>query len=291
MALWEADLHNSNYWLCLIRFSLTKKIPKSCSDIILPQYQQGFQLSLTQHSALLIRVHGFIRAATELVQGLPWQLSATCFNQWQPFWSSSSDIRRSPRKHSWPIAFLNDLPDSVLSLLFVDDTKCLTSSTKDVSSHNMQLDLDALYQWSITNLMDFNQSKSTVLKLPSNGPPPVYLLNGNIIPATSLVNDLGVLISSDLSWFAHIPIIVLRAYKMLGLIRRSFSHTVSVPVRRLLYISLVCSHLTYCSVIWRPYLRKDILPNLSLMTLLWITKLGCQHSTCYVCPWPWSWMT
>ena len=46
---------------------------------------------------------------------------------------------------------------------------------------------------------------------------------------------------------------------MLGLIRRSFSHTVSVPVRRLLYISLVRSHLTYCSVIWKPYLRKDIL--------------------------------
>ena len=48
---------------------------------------------------------------------------------------------------------------------------------------------------------------------------------------------------------------------MLGLIRRSlsFSRTVSVPVRKLLYISLVRSHLTYCSVIWRPYLRKDIL--------------------------------
>ena len=33
---------------------------------------------------------------------------------------------------------------------------------------------------------------------------------------------------------------------------------VSIPVRKLLYISLVRSHLTYCSVIWRPYLRKDI---------------------------------
>ena len=36
---------------------------------------------------------------------------------------------------------------------------------------------------------------------------------------------------------------------------------------------------------------KKELPNLSLMTSLWITKLGCQHSTCYPCPWPWSWTT
>ena len=47
---------------------------------------------------------------------------------------------------------------------------------------------------------------------------------------------------------------------MLGLIRRCFSHTASVPVRRLLYTqSLVRSHLIYCSVIWRPYLRRDII--------------------------------
>ena len=50
------------------------------------------------------------------------------------------------------LIYINDLPNSVLfskPLLFADDTKCLISSTKDVSSHNMQLDLDTLYQWSI----------------------------------------------------------------------------------------------------------------------------------------------
>ena len=48
------------------------------------------------------------------------------------------------------LIYINDLPDSVLfskPLLFADDTKCLISSTKDVSSHNMQQDLDSLYQW------------------------------------------------------------------------------------------------------------------------------------------------
>ena len=142
------------------------------------------------------------------------------------------------------LIYINDLPDSVLfskPLLFADDTKCLISSTKDVCSHNMQQDLDSLYQWSISNYMNFNQSKCVALRIPSIGLPPVYLLNGYSIPTTNLFKDLGVLLSGDLSWSAHINMIVTRAYKMLGLIRRCFSHTASVPVRRLLYTSVSCS--------------------------------------------------
>ena len=40
---------------------------------------------------------------------------------------------------------------------------------------------------------------------------------------------------------------------MLGLICKTFSSTVSVSVRKLLYLTLVRSRLLYCSVVWRPY--------------------------------------
>ena len=46
---------------------------------------------------------------------------------------------------------------------------------------------------------------------------------------------------------------------MLGLIRRGFSNTLSVFNKKSLYVSLVKSHLLYCSIIWRPHLRKDIM--------------------------------
>ena len=46
-------------------------------------------------------------------------------------------------------------------------------------------------------------------------------------------------------------------YKILGLIRRTFS-THSTIAKKLLYLTLVRSQLTYCSQIWRPYLLKDI---------------------------------
>ena len=49
-----------------------------------------------------------------------------------------------------------------------------------------------------------------------------------------------------------------RAYCHLSLLWRTFSVDSSVKVKRLLYLSLVRSHLTYGSQIWRPMHIKDI---------------------------------
>ena len=159
------------------------------------------------------------------------------------------------------LIYINDLPNSVTfsrPLLFADDAKCLISSLPDVSSPNLQQDLDALFLWSQSNGMQFNETKSVVIRIPSTVNPPTYCLNSKPISVANLVKDLGVLLSSDLSWSDHIHRIVSKAYKMLGLIRRSFSNSLPIPVKKQLYISLVRSHLLYCSVVWRPHLRKDI---------------------------------
>lgn len=79
----------------------------------------------------------------------------------------------------------------------------------------------------------------------------------NIIEKTSH-QDLGVTISSNLSWNLHYISITKKAYRSLGLLRRSISSN-SIQARKMLYISLVRSKLTYCSQIWRPHLIKDIL--------------------------------
>ena len=88
------------------------------------------------------------------------------------------------------------------------------------------------------------------------GLPSTYFINGKEIHVDELHHDLGVLLSCDLSWSVHIILISSKVYKMLGLIRRSFSSIVSL--KKLLYLTLVWSRLLYCSVVWRPHLRKDI---------------------------------
>ena len=48
-------------------------------------------------------------------------------------------------------------------------------------------------------------------------------------------------------------------YKILGLIRRTFSVSHYSLAKAKLYTTLVRSQLTYCTQLWRPHLMKDIL--------------------------------
>ena len=84
-------------------------------------------------------------------------------------------------------------------------------------------------------------------------------MSDTCIPHMDSHKDLGIILSEDLSWGKHYKSITARAYKVLGLIRRTFlpSHSTSTMVK--LYISLVRSQLFYCTQIWRPHLMKEIL--------------------------------
>ena len=88
----------------------------------------------------------------------------------------------------------------------------------------------------------------------------IYQLNGQQISSKGEGKDLGLTIAADFAWRPHYRLISSKAYKMLALLRRVFSSSVSVSVsaKRSLYISLVRSHLLYCSPIWHPYLLMDI---------------------------------
>ena len=163
------------------------------------------------------------------------------------------------------LIFINDLPTSINSssiLLFTDDAK----SFRQISSHFdcslLQDDLDRLHDWSHEWKLLFNIAKCIALQF-SHGKPPVtphppYSLNSQAIDTSDHHRDLGIIISDDLSWSAHYDHMCAQAYQMLGLIRRTFGSVSIVSARKKLYVSLVRSQVTYCSVIWRPHLIRDI---------------------------------
>ena len=70
--------------------------------------------------------------------------------------------------------------------------------------------------------------------------------------------DLDLIVSTDFNWRSHYQSITSRAYKVLGLLRRVLSGSVSVSAKCSLYTSLVHSQLLYCSPVWHPYLLRDI---------------------------------
>jgi hypothetical protein len=65
--------------------------------------------------------------------------------------------------------------------------------------------------------------------------------------------DLGVLLTSNLSFTSHITNVVNKSFRMLGFIKRTCVSFTSVSTLKSLYISYVRSQLEYCSVIWSPW--------------------------------------
>ena len=72
-----------------------------------------------------------------------------------------------------------------------------------------------------------------------------YTINSSPIQVLGCYRDLGILIaiiSSDLKWGNHLTVITARAYKVLGLIRRSFSNGLSISAK----IHLSCALTNLC---------------------------------------------
>ena len=103
--------------------------------------------------------------------------------------------------------------------------------------------------------VEFNTNKCVALQFSwkkSSVPPQEYLLNQQPINSSATQNDLGILVSNNLKWSPHIINIVAKANKMLGFLRRNCFHLTDVKTRRLLYLSLVRSHLSFGCELWAP---------------------------------------
>ena len=69
--------------------------------------------------------------------------------------------------------------------------------------------------------------------------------------------DLGITFSSNLKFSKHINLSIMKANRMVGIIKCTFLHLTPTAFC-ILYISLVRPHLDYASITWNPYLLKDI---------------------------------
>ena len=107
--------------------------------------------------------------------------------------------------------------------------------------------------------MEFNKSKCQVLhvsKRKYSQTFPQYELDGHPLECLPQVKDLGVIVSSDLTWSKHIEAIVAKANKTLGLIKRLLKDTSDLKVRKILYCTLVRPILEYACNLWSPYTAK-----------------------------------
>lgn len=113
-------------------------------------------------------------------------------------------------------------------------------------------------KWANKWQMHFNPDKCEVMIITrrKDKTKPIYTLEGQFRSVRN-TKDLGVTISSDLSWGMHAFAMVNKANMVLGIIKRSIG-TNSQDASSELYKSLVRPILEYAAPVWSPYLIKDI---------------------------------
>ena len=156
------------------------------------------------------------------------------------------------------LCYINNLPDSAVSQvrLFADDCLLYREINTFQDHITLQQDLKNLESWADTWGMRLNATKCYILSI-NNKSNFRYSLNNTILKEVPNNPYLGILLSQDLKWSDHIASITKNANSTLGFLRRNLRHC-PTSCRRNSYLSLVRSVLEYGSVVWDPYLKKDI---------------------------------
>ena len=124
----------------------------------------------------------------------------------------------------------------------------------------MLLSRHHLSEWCLDNNMSFNISKSCLQQFHNGAKTAVtakYSANNTTLTSLDHYRDLSFIFSTDLLWTKHYNTYIksipnTRPHS--SFLFFFFPHS----IKRLFFISLVRSKLTYCSPVWRPHHSKDI---------------------------------
>jgi hypothetical protein len=155
------------------------------------------------------------------------------------------------------ILFINDI-DSVccgntVLKLFADDAKLYSNVSIDDSLSSLQRSLDRLSDWAKKWQLSINIQKCAVLSISPKTQNTFrdYFLNGIAIPHHTEYVDLGVTISSDLTFEPHISKIVSKARQRTSTLFRGFL-TRNLTTMRQAFITYIRPILEYNSLVWNP---------------------------------------
>ena len=150
------------------------------------------------------------------------------------------------------------------SILYADDTSLLSplcafnlnvnQTTANISS-NINKELCKISDWLSVNKLSLNVPKSKYMifhsphkKLDENHIPEIYI-NNTPITRTTDFNFLGLIINDTVKWDSHINYISGKISRVLGVMKR-IKRFVPLNVLKLIYCSLISSHLNYGVVAW-----------------------------------------
>jgi hypothetical protein len=180
----------------------------------------------------------------------------------RPIQVTSSVVQGS---HCGPLLFslfINDISKAMEGIdfcVYADDLKIFKTIDNDADIYSLQMCLDRLNNYVITNRLSLNVKKCFIVsftrrttKLISNR----YHIDNVELQRKETMRDLGVLYDSKLLFNDHVDLICGKARRMLGFVMRAGKYFKDPRTFTTLYNSLVRSNLEYASVIWNPHTAK-----------------------------------
>ena len=162
--------------------------------------------------------------------------------------------------------FINDMSEAVAPettlALFADDSKVFRQIRSVHDSTQLQSDLDSLLAWSIKWKLKFNIGKCKILSINNTNPFLLHSYHLSNVPLERVnkINDLGLILNSNLTWDNHIASKISKADQMMGLIKRTVGYRCPPKTKLILYNTLAKSALSYGSIIWS-YGSKKLLKS------------------------------
>ena len=162
------------------------------------------------------------------------------------------------------LLYVNDLPDAVSSstiATFADDTKLFKRIASNTDSNKLQENLNTLEQWSTSSHLAFNPTKcrvETISRKRSKLIKVCYTMGDLQLEHCSYERDLGVWISTDLTWKKQVEAQSGKANKILGYVKRTSNSIKSIDTKRTIYLTIVRAHLAYSSPVWAPQTADNI---------------------------------
>ena len=173
------------------------------------------------------------------------------------------------------ILFINDLPSSTSSstFSFADDTYLSSSFSSNpqhlaysnISPHRntsaslLTNDLTNVEKWGNDNLVKFNQEYTThfvISRKHHQDFPPVFMYDHKL-DISSSITQLGLSISSNLTWKPHINSIAKHASQKPGFLSRARGYF-SLSQLLTIYKSQIRPSLEYCSHVWGGALKSSL---------------------------------
>ena len=141
--------------------------------------------------------------------------------------------------------------------LFADDSKVYRIIYDENDEKQLQCDLNTLQKWSENWQLRFHPDKCEVLRITHARDFTSYpcKVSGCTLQSVSETVDLGVSLTSNLSWNTQTQTVVNKANKIVGFLKRNVGNK---EVFSRLYKTLVIPILEYAVSLWSPYLQKTI---------------------------------